>query len=349
MGGPDQAIPGKEARCMSERWTNEKLMALSGAFLRPRILISAAELDLFSLLAKGPRAVEELCTETGWDRRGLTVLMDALAAIDLISKTEDGRYGVDESTAALLSRDGERSILPMILHRGRMWESWTCLTDIVKSGFKCSPIAFTEKSDEDMETFIGAMHVVGRAMAEKIAARIDLKGFNRMLDVGGGSGVYAMAILRKAENLRATVFDLPQVVEIAARRLAQDGFIDRVDLVAGDYMTDDLPDGHDLHLLSAVIHIQSREGNRKLYQKTYRSLLPGGTLLIRDYFMDSSRTVPVEGAIFAVNMLAATEGGNTYTVDEVGQDLVDAGFEDVEMLVDGGERMDQVIAARKPV
>jgi ubiquinone/menaquinone biosynthesis C-methylase UbiE len=203
-----------------------------------------------------------------------------------------------------------------------------------------------ERSDEEVEAFIGAMHVVGRRMAEAIADSIDLKRFNRMLDVGGGPGTYIMAFLRKAPQMNATLFDLPRVAAMARKRLRENGFIDRVTVVEGDYTTDDLPDGHDLTLLSAIIHQNSREGNQELYKKVYRSLDAGGTIFIRDYFLDASRTAPLNGAMFAVNMLVATRGGNCYTVDEVKDDLTAAGFRDFRMVREG-DRMNQLLSAVK--
>jgi predicted methyltransferase len=155
-----------------------------------------------------------------------------------------------------------------------------------------------------------------------------------------------MAFLRKAPHMTATLFDLPRVAAMARKRLTENGFIDRVQVVEGDYTTDGLPEGQDLTLLSAVIHQNSRQGNQDLYKKAYGSLDPGGTILIRDYLLDASRTAPVDGAIFAVNMLVATRAGNCYTVNEVEEDLAAAGFREIRMIRDG-ERMDQLVSAVK--
>ncbi len=332
---------------MSQEWNSEKLLKITGMFVKPRILITAAQLDLFSILENSPRDVESLSHEKGWNSRALTILMDALTALEVISKRGDGRYHIDPSVAGLLSKDRDDTILPMVLHRGSMWESWSYLTEIVRSGHAAGIKDVDAKSDEDMESFIGAMHVVGRHLAQKIANSIDLSRFSRMLDVGGGSGVYTMAFLKVAPHMSAMLFDLPRVVEIARTRLTEEGFIDRVELVSGDYNTDQLPGGHDLVLLSAIIHINSREGNQTLFKRAFESLTTGGSILIRDYFMDASRTSSVEGAIFAVNMLAATPEGNTYTFEEVKDDLETAGFVNIQMIHEGGDRMDQVLAAEK--
>ncbi len=331
---------------MTEQWNQDKLLALSGGFMKSRIIVTAAELDLFTKLEQGLGSVEELCEAEGWNPRGVEILLDALTAIGLLTKSRNGRYQPERSLTGLLSSENGESVLPMLLHNGRMWQTWSNLTEIVQTGRNPDKMDIRAKSDEDMESFIGAMHVVARSTAGKIADSIDLIGFKRLLDAGGGPGTYTMAFLKKAPHLRATLFDLPQVVEMARERLTKEGLIDRVDLVAGDFKTDELPGGHDLVLLSAIIHMNSRAGNRELFEKAHRSLDPGGAILIRDYFLDETRTHPVDGAIFAVNMLTATQGGNSYTFAEVKEDLERVGFREIRLIRDG-KRMDQLVFALK--
>lgn len=331
---------------MSDEWNKQRLHEVSSSFQECRILLSAAQLDLFTKLEARPGSVDDLCAAEGWSPRGLAILMDALAAQGILIRSPDGHYSVNPSIKGLLVRGGRDSILPMVLHRGAMWETWSQLTEIVRTGIMPNRKDILSRSSEDMEAFIGAMHVVGQRMAEQIADSIDLNSFSRMLDVGGASGTYIMAFLKKAPNLTATLFDLPEVVAMARKRLAESGFIHRIQMVSGDYNTHELPKGHDLVLLSAIIHSNDREVNRRLFSKIHQALEPGGTILIRDYFLDSSRTSPVDGAIFAVNMLTATTGGTAYTFEEVRADLAMAGFKDVRMIREG-DHMDQLVTGVK--
>jgi SAM-dependent methyltransferase len=331
---------------MTESWSRETLLDQSAVFQECRILLTAAELDLFTALEDRPKTVEELATAHGWDPRALRILMDALAALGILFRSADGHYTLPAHLASLLSSNSAESILPMILHRGTMWQSWSHLTEVVRTGSNPNPLGPGSHSQKEMEAFIGAMHVVGRALADIIADSVDLSHYRRMLDIGGGSGTYIMAFLKKAPHMTATLLDRPEVVEMARKRLMDAGFISRVDLVAGDYLTDELPKGHDLTFLSAVIHINSRERNLDLFRRIHRSLDPGGTILIRDHFMDSSRTFPKAGAIFAVNMLVATQAGDSHTFADVNADLETAGFADVRMIREGQD-MDQLVAAVK--
>ena len=119
---------------------------------------------------------------------------------------------------------------------------------------------------------------------------------------------------------------------MARDRVQAAGMLDRVELVAGDFYKDELPPGHDLALLSAIIHQSSYEQNEALYGKIYRAMGPGGRIVVRAHVMSADRTRPLEGALFAVNMLAGTEGGGTYTFDEIKEGLTAAGFTQINLI-----------------
>jgi predicted methyltransferase len=155
-----------------------------------------------------------------------------------------------------------------------------------------------------------------------------------------------MAFLARNPAMRGVIFDFAPVLTMAKKRLEEEGFLDRVKLAAGDFYQDELPGGCDLALLSAIIHQNNPEQNVELYKKIYRALEPGGVVLIRDHIMDECRTQPPAGAMFALNMLVNTSGGDTYTLEEVKETLEAAGFGEVKQ-VRAGERMDCLVEGRK--
>lgn len=136
---------------------------------------------------------------------------------------------------------------------------------------------------------------------------------------------------------------------MARRALKEAGFEERVTFVPGDFLKDRLPAqaGSDLAWVSAIVHQNSREQNRQLFRNVFEALAPGGRVAIRDILMDPTRTRPVAGALFAVNMLAATEGGGTFTFEELRDDLVSAGFESAAV-ARSEEGMNSVVVAEKP-
>ncbi len=323
----------------------EDIFGVARAFMRSRVILTAAELDLFTIIQDSFTSVDKIAERCGFDRRALARVLDCLVTFGLLDKKGEV-YSLTEEGATYSSKHSE-SALPMLLHMSRLWVGWSDLTEIVEKGAGSERKPPAPMDIADRRAFIGAMHVVGRTLSEDIAASLDLSGYLKLLDIGGGSGTYTIAFLKRNPKLKAILFDLKDVIPMARERLLSDGLLERVELIAGDFYHDDLPGGCDLALLSAIIHQNSPEQNLELYRKAYRALDPGGMLLIRDHIMDESRTSPPEGAMFAINMLVNTRGGDTYTFQEVEQGLKEAGFTNVRLLR-SGERMDCVIGAVRP-
>ncbi len=324
---------------MTTSYTPESLSALARGFMESRVFLTAAELDLFTLLADRPLSLEEAAATRGADRRALGVLLDALTAMGLLEKT-GGRWTTPAALVPLLSSRSERSLLPLALHSVNLWDRWSRLTESV-SGAR--PVV----GDGWTRSFIGAMHAVAAPQADAIVAAVGPGGTRRLLDVGGGPGTYTLAFLRAVPDLRATLFDLPEVVEIARENTSRAGLVARVDLVAGDLRTDPLPGGHDLAFVSAIVHMLGPAGNVALFRKVHDALVPGGRIVVRDHVMSPDRTAPRAGALFAVNMLVGTKEGGTFTLEELSAWLVEAGFVRPRLLREG-ERMDALVEAVRP-
>ncbi|MBN2317758.1 MAG: methyltransferase domain-containing protein [Acidobacteria bacterium] len=324
----------------------QDILKSAQSFMECRILLTAAETNLFSLLKENPLTAEDIAAKTGSNLRALTMVLDALTAMELLVK-QDGNYRCTESTAQLLSDNSPTSVLPMVLHMASLWHRWSCLTDMVKNidGAK-KEFEFFRKPEE-MRAFIGAMHVVSGPLARKTAAIAKAESSKALLDIGGGSGSYTIAFLKAVPEMKATIFDLPDVIEMARERLREEGLLDRTALVPGDFHEQELPAGADLALISAIIHSNSPEQNLDLYKKAFRALNPGGRILVRDHVMEPGHVYPRGGAIFAINMLVGTDGGGTYTYEEIENDLTAAGFINVR-LIQKGEQMDGLVEGFKP-
>lgn len=328
---------------MKSDLSSESLQHTARAFSRSRVLLTAVELDLFTLLAEGPLGIEEVVDRLGSDTRGTTILLDALAAMGLLVK-ETGRYTTNPDVAGFLTPGSEDTILPGLLHSAHLWKTWSRLTEVILGG---GPATRSPTDGEDRtKAFIGAMHVRAMRDAPSLITAISPGSARNLIDVGGGSGSYTIGFLNAVPQMRATLFDLPDVIPMARERFMAAGLMDRVTLVPGDYNTDALPGGHDLALLSAVIHQNSHQQNVRLYKKVYDALEPGGRIIVRDYAMSSDRTRPASGALFAVNMLVNTTGGNSYTFDEIKAGLEEAGFAKVNLLQE--REMSSLVEGWKP-
>lgn len=320
-------------------WSPESFRTLARSFMECRIFLTGAELGLFDELAAEPRTAVELAQRIGADLRGLTVVLDALTAMELLEK-EGGRYRTNPGAARLLSSQGSASVLPMVLHSADLWNRWSGLTDRVGGA--------RERSGESrMRIFIGAMNNAASALAERIAGLVDPGPARKLLDVGGASGTYTLAFLRQSPELKATLFDRPEVVELARERLGAEGVLDRVALAPGDFHRDALPGGHDLAFVSAIIHSGGPEQNAALFRNVHQSLVPGGRVVVRDIVLAEDRTAPRAGAVMAVNWLLVSEAGNSYTYGEIKQALEEAGFGRVR-LIHPDSQMDGLVEAFKP-
>jgi SAM-dependent methyltransferase len=325
--------------------SGEQLLELMRGFQVPCVLAAAADLDLFNLLAESPMTAWTTASRLGADLRAVTILLDALAGMGVLAKTED-RYSLVPALAPALVDDSTASVAAMLRHQANCLRHWARLPWIVQSGSSSDDLHSVRGPEADQKSFIEAMHVVSQAVAEPLIAEINPGGFRCVLDIGGASGTWTAAWFKAEPAARGILFDLPAVIPLAQQRLAEVGVADRVTLVPGDYHTDPLPRGADLVWLSAIIHQNSPDQNRALYHRIADALEPGGRLLIRDLVMEPSRTAPLAGALFAVNMLVHTEGGNSYTLEEIREDLEAAGFAEVEC-IRRDEGMNSVVSARR--
>ncbi len=252
----------------------------------------------------------------------------------------DGKYRTAPD-AACLSEDAPDSILPMLLHAAALWDRWTALTRRVGG----TPLS-ERRGGRDPRVHRGDARRVrppggaaregrrarGRAPAPRRRRRAgDLHG--RVLARGAGA-------LGDALRPPARRRDRPPAARAA-------GLLGRVTLVAGDFETDELPGGHDLAWLSAIVHQNGPAQNDALYARILRALAPGGRLVIRDHLMEPDRTRPRAGALFAVNMLVGTAHGGTYTFEEIRSGLERAGSERTDYPREG-ERMDGLVEAFRP-
>jgi hypothetical protein len=327
-------------------WTAADILELARTYQGAAVLAAAADLDLFRALAPRPLTAPELARKLRCDARGLTILLDALCALRLLAKIT-GRYVLPAALRELLTPDSPHTVLAMAQHQANCLRRWAQLAEVVKTGRPAKRIGSVRGAGGDEESFIGAMHNVSAPNADRVIRAIRPLRFRHLLDIGGASGTWTMAFLRACPSGRATLFDLPSVIPMARRRLAAARLGGKVKLTAGDFMRDPIPPGADLAWVSAIAHQNSRAQNRLLFSRIFRALVPGGRIAIRDILMEEDRTRPVAGALFAVNMLVATEGGGTFTFAELRDDLAAAGFAQAAILRTD-EAMNAVVAATKP-
>ena len=330
---------------MAKQWSAEEILQTTWSFQQACVLTAATDLNVFTCLHDKPMTADTLAGELGTDARATTILLDALAALEFLTKQGDD-YRVPEDLAALLSDKSDKNILPMVRHRANFLSRWVRLARVTQTGKPPQRCESIRGEAADQADFIGAMHNFSAPVAAEVLGRLKPLKFNHVLDIGGASGTWTMAFLDAVPDARVTLFDLPAVIPMAEQRLSDAGLSDKVTLVPGDYYTDDLPAGADLAWLGAICHQNSRRQNRELFARIHKALTDDGFVIIRDVVMDPSHISPEGGALFAVNMLVATEGGGTYTFDEYSEDLRESGFDEVTLVHRDGF-MNSLIRAKK--
>ena len=301
-------------------------------------------MDIFSILGEEKKTSAEVAEKTNCDIRATDRLMNALAAIGFIHKS-NGLFSNSESALKFLSKNSP-GYLNGLMHSVNLWQSWSTLTDCVKKGKRTLNKSEFEKDHKTASAFIAAMHERGTLQAQKVISLINLESVNSIIDIGGGSGAYSFAFLKAKPGIKATIFDLPEIIKITNDYIIKEGLQKKVGLISGNYLYDDLGTGYDLAFLSAIIHINSYEQNKILVNKCFKSINPGGYIVIQDHIMSSERTNPPEGAIFSLNMLVGTEFGDTYTAEEIESWLGDAGFINPKITP---TYMNSMIIAKKPL
>lgn len=316
------------------------------AFQRSVVVLTAANGGVFDLFLKSettdvPRAARRL----GWTERGTQILFNALCALGYLSKSEDV-YQLSPAARELFETEDFDLLKNWLVHRWRLMNRWVHLDEVLESG---EPVRETakRKSRKNHLNFILAMAYRARENFPLLFEALPLHGKKHLLDLGGGSGVFAIQFAEKYPDLKITVFDVPESEELARAFFERSPAKDRLNFLGGDFLSDTFGGGYDVALLSSVLHIYSIQENVKLLQKVYRALEGGGILAIRDFFFNTNKTNPLDAALFAVNMLVNTERGNVYSVNEVKEWLQEIGFRKIKKVkLKGSSRL---IIAEKPV
>jgi len=304
-----------------------ELMEIINGFRLSRVILTAYELELFTTIGREWKSSKNVSAKINTDERATDRLMNVLVGLGLLEKKDDKFKNSQFSQKFLVK--GSPAYLGGIGHMAHLWHSWTTMTDAVQKGTTVlirDPL--NDRSCDWIEPFIAAMHQRGRQQAPEIASLLDFKNVNKVLDVGGGSGAFSFAFIDKKPDLKAIVYDLPNVLPETKKYIDNEGYAGKVETLAGNYLKDSLGNGYDMAFLSAVIHSNSPDENKLLFKKCAESMNAVGQLVVLDHIMSEDRTSPIGAAIFSLNMLVGTEAGDTYTEAEIISWMKEAGFRD---------------------
>ena len=308
----------------------QELMHLVRGFRPAKIIMVAKDLEMFNHLEE-MRTAEEIASQVQADPRAVDIILNALAAMGLLIK-EGERFGNGELASRYLVRSKDDYRGAIVRHLHHTWWGWSELEDTVKRGH--ADMAKSERwldrvpdpDEEWVRDFIWGMHAIARDLAPQVAPLLDLTDVKHLLDLGSGPATYAITFAQANPALKATVFDLPQPIEIAKENIRRHGLSDRIDTMAGNFLKDNIGSDYDFIWISQILHSHTEDQCRLIIDKSAKALNLGGQVVIQDFFLNDDRISPPEAALFSVHMLAVTPGGRAYTHREVAALMESAGL-----------------------
>jgi ubiquinone/menaquinone biosynthesis C-methylase UbiE len=286
------------------------------------------ELDVFAHVADGKRTAKAVSETAGASERGTRMILDALAGMGLLIKHGE-RYALAEPARRYFLR-GKPDYMGEFINMSQISESWSHLTEIVRTGKPHAAVEQQAMAEEFFPKLIRGLHVVNTEPARRTAEAlgVDARGGGlRVLDVACGSGIWGIAIAEADPHAHITANDFPGVLEVTREFLKRHGVKDRYDFLPGDLKEVEFGESRfDIALLGNIVHSEGERSSRNLLGRVFRALRHGGRVAIVDMIPNDSRTGPMFPLIFALNMLANTESGDTYTLAEYRQWLTEAGF-----------------------
>lgn len=302
-----------------------------GYYWETKILLTAVKLDVFSHLDGRPRTGAELAARLPADARALTLLLNALVALGVLTKSQD-LFANSAAAQTYLVKSSPQYVGHLLVLHDSEWEHWGRLEETIRTGV--SPVSrhvFAE-NPELGGNVLAVLHRIGQQSGPSLAKRLQVNDARTMLDLGGGAGTNAIAFCQAYPLLSATVFDLPETLRLTERVVKDAGLDNRVRLMAGDFNRDALGGPYDVVLMSDILHYQDFETNAALVGKVLAHLTAGGRLVIKDRFLDEAGTGPAWTTAFAVHILVNTPRGGCYRTTDAMEWMWRAGYVSVEEL-----------------
>lgn len=291
------------------------------AYRKLMVVDTACELDVFTLLEERARSAEELAERTGARPLPLKAMLDVCAALGLL-RCEEGRYANRSVAEVYLVRGKPLFLGDLFRVFAAEAPQWLSLKELVTTGRSAGhgPV------DIGARRFTMAMHALGMlGEAGALEEAVDLSGRRDLIDVGCGSGVYSIHFCRRYPGLHATLFDRPEVLDVAREIVAASGVSERMTLAPGDMLSDSYGQRRDVVLLSDVLYLEPGRCLDVL-RAAHRALAPGGRVVVRGYFSGPEGDQNPFGALFDLARLFWGAGRQAIPVARVQDWLSEAGF-----------------------
>ena len=325
-----------------QEWNPAGLLQLSGQYWATCTLHAAVKLDVFTAIGNRLLSSDDIAQKQNVSKEGITRLLDALTAMNLIEKSDD-KFSNTRAGKTFLSKDSPKYIGYIISHHHHLVDSWSKLDQAVKTGAPVR-VRLSHTSSEWRESFLMGMFNIGMSLAPLFADKIDLSERHHMLDLGGGPGIYAIHFCLKNPGLKATIYDLSTTRPFAEKTIEKFGLTNQIDFMDGNYMEEGIEGGYDVAWLSHILHGEGQKECQRIIEKTVSVLEPGGMIIVHDFILNNTMDGPLFPALFSLNMLLGTPAGQAYSEKQITDMLAKAGVKKIQHLPFQGPTDSGIIA-----
>jgi hypothetical protein len=299
--------------------TPDRILAIGYGFRAAKVLMSAIELDVFTELSAGELKLDPVAQRIGLDDRGARDFLDALVALRLLDRDDEGNYANTPEADRYLDANSPTYLGGLLMHlSGSEYRRWASLTASLRTGQPQTDVGPrgnypARYADPDqLNTFVRGMTGSCLSAAEALARKLPWQDYTSVIDIGTAQGCVPVAIARAHAHLYGGGFDLPPVRMAFDDYVRRHGLSDRLRFYSGDFLREPLPEAQVL-VMGRVLHNWDLPTKHMLLQKAYAALPPDGALIVCESFIDDARRTSVTGLLNSLNMLVMTAGGFDYT------------------------------------
>ncbi|MBI4652442.1 methyltransferase domain-containing protein [Candidatus Desantisbacteria bacterium] len=306
--------------------TFKDLIDTSWGFRISKIIFTAIELNLFTLLCKEKIEREKILKKLKLLPSAGEYFLNSLVSLGLLEK-KNNKYTNSRISNKFLAKQSGSYRGDILKHFHSGWDNWANLEEVL---YEKKSTKRQKNKDDNWRSFILGMRDLGIERAEKMLSLIDFSQNEKILDLGGGPGIYSIIFAKKFSGLTADIFDLPETIKIAGEIIKNYKLEKRISTVKGNFVSDELGSGYTMVLVSNIIHSYGTNTNHMILKKVFKSLSKGGRVVISDFILDEEKTSPLQAVLFGMHMIVNTEEGRTYTGSEVESLLKKSGFNRIE-------------------
>ncbi|MBB91076.1 MAG: methyltransferase [Magnetovibrio sp.] len=315
--------------------TAEDVSQLAFGFMASKALFAALHVDVFTVLADGPKTSAQIAEKTGIPTNRITTLMTALTSVGLVDRSDDEIYTNSPGAAAFLSRGAKYDFGDYLRYQidRQMYPFLQQLNEVMDGSLDPDAVDSYQHWMADPKQaaiYSEAQHAGSLGPGKTLARLVDLKGAKSLLDIAGGTGAMTIRLLEANPEMTATIIDFPNVSELGWRFITEAGMVDRVRYIPGNALEIAWPTEQDAILMSYLFSGIPGGELPRMVSDAFDSLAPGGRFMVHDFMVDDDRQGPPMAALWQLQHMAFTPEARSVTPGWLIARMEEVGFTDIQ-------------------